>query len=421
MGRVDSPLRDRMIFNVGARRSGTYWLQRIVTAHPDVAAVPTETHLFYGVSLLHQLLPHGNPDRDAPAQTHVDRDVLLDATRDFCDRVFLEFAEPGVEFVSERTPLHVRHLGLMGSVYPDARFVHIVRDGRDVARSLVSMDWGPDSIAPAAREWAESVLAARRAPRPNHYTEIRYEHLLADPGGEIPRLYKALGLAITPEALERGLAEASLHRNRDGSGSPPAVGKWQSAFSSADLAVFHRVAGAALIELGYDGASKEPGALPEGIPASGPTPDGNGRRARLGPLRGRGRAAADLRRQVQRQAVRADELLSALTVGGVEQVGQLCARDLSWTVIDPDRERSGHGAGMRGELLYALAEDPGFRSRLLHRRVHPGVPIITLVLEYELPDGARVGRTIVATVEGDRVTKLDVHRYPLVARPSASH
>lgn len=40
-----SPLTDGMIFNVGSRRSGTFWLQRIVCAQPTVAGVPSETHL----------------------------------------------------------------------------------------------------------------------------------------------------------------------------------------------------------------------------------------------------------------------------------------------------------------------------------------------------------------------------------------
>src|SRR5437867_3952052 len=42
----DSSLQGRMIFNLGARRSGTFWLQRIVCAHSDVAEIPSETHLF---------------------------------------------------------------------------------------------------------------------------------------------------------------------------------------------------------------------------------------------------------------------------------------------------------------------------------------------------------------------------------------
>src|SRR4051794_19181933 len=59
MSRADSPLRGRMIFNVGARRSGTFWLQRIVAAHPGVSAVPSETHLFSdGIAPLFSRLQH---------------------------------------------------------------------------------------------------------------------------------------------------------------------------------------------------------------------------------------------------------------------------------------------------------------------------------------------------------------------------
>src|SRR5215212_5800458 len=139
MSRADSPLAGRMIFNVGARRSGTLWLQRVVAAHPDVAAIPTESHLFsHGIAPLLERFHHGARSSPHLGALYVDREVLLDAAREFCDRIFGELLDPGKRYLAERTPLHVLHLDLIGSIYPDASYVHIIRDGRDVARSLVS-------------------------------------------------------------------------------------------------------------------------------------------------------------------------------------------------------------------------------------------------------------------------------------------
>ena len=52
---------------------------------------------------------------------------------------------------------------LIAEVYPDARFVHIIRDGRDVARSIVAQPWGPATVKEAAKEWGDSVAAGRAA------------------------------------------------------------------------------------------------------------------------------------------------------------------------------------------------------------------------------------------------------------------
>jgi sulfotransferase family protein len=254
MSRLDSPLRGKVIFNLGARRSGTYWLQRIVASHPEVCAVPSETYLFsHGIALLFQRFQHS--DRHAPdvGQMYVDRDVLLDATRDLCDTLFGEYLEPGSSRVAERTPWHVLHLELITAIYPDARYVHIIRDGRDVARSIKAQSWGSDTIAGAAEEWRDSVTAGRHAGLgTDRYREIRYEDLLEQPGRLVHDLFEWLDLEIDAGIVDRALAEADRQANVDRSYPKLGSGKWQDDFSHADLDAFMRVAGDLLIELGYE-------------------------------------------------------------------------------------------------------------------------------------------------------------------------
>ena len=258
-----SPLRERMIFNVGARRSGTYWLQRIVTAHPSVGAVPSETHfLSHGIAPLMERFQHERRDSPEVGVVYADRDRVLAALRALCDQVFAEFMEPGQERVAERTPLHVFHLALIAELYPDARVVHIIRDGRDVARSIAAQNWGPAEVADAAREWRDSVGAGRAARLPaERYLEVRYEALLADPEAEIRRLYEWLGLPATADDLAHPLAESARQENVDRFGvGGVATQKWRSAFDRDDLAAFNEVAGELLQELGY------PPVAPEELP-----------------------------------------------------------------------------------------------------------------------------------------------------------
>jgi len=253
VSRADSPLRGRMIFNVGSRRSGTFWLQRIVTAHPEVGAVPSETHLFsHGIAPLVDRFHHGGVAAEQVGSTFIERDVLLDALRGFCDTVFEGMLGAGKERLAERTPLHALHTALIADVYPDARIVHIIRDGRDVARSLLAHQWGPGSVAEAAREWRVSVEAARAgAPGPDRYFEIRYEDLLADPAARIGELYRWLGLPVDDAILERALAEAKVSRNLDPMRTPPGTGKWRTGLEPKDVDAFEEVAGDLLHGLGY--------------------------------------------------------------------------------------------------------------------------------------------------------------------------
>src|SRR3954465_6216802 len=138
MGRADSPLRHRMVFLVGAQRSGTNWLQRMLGTHPDVVTLPSETQLFtVGIDVLAERVQHGVVGSTSTATVFMSRDAFLDAARDFCDAAFGGVADrldPAARRVLERSPNHVERLELIGAVYPDAWIVHIVRDGRDVTR-----------------------------------------------------------------------------------------------------------------------------------------------------------------------------------------------------------------------------------------------------------------------------------------------
>lgn len=241
-----------MIFCVGARRSGTYWLQRVVASHPDVAAVPSETYLFSrGLVPLGERFQHDAPESLEVGSVYMERGAYLDALRTFCDAVFGAFLGEH-RYVLERTPEHALALDLIGAVYPDAHVIHIVRDGRDVVRSLLSMEWGPDTVEEAAEEWRACVEAGRAAgPRLAHYREVRYEALLAQPAEHIRDLFEWLGVDASPAVVDAAVSEAGTASNVDPSSPEVATGKWRSELAPAQLAAFERIAGPTLAALGY--------------------------------------------------------------------------------------------------------------------------------------------------------------------------
>src|SRR3954447_23593177 len=190
-----------MVFLVGAQRSGTNWLQRMLATHPDVVSLPGETQLFtLGIAALASSVQHGTVGSTSTAAVYMDRAEFVAATRAFCDAALAGVADrlnPDAARVLERSPNHVERLDLIGAVYPDAWIVHIVRDGRDVARSLVSQPWGPRTVADAASLWARSIRSARAAaPQLARYQEVRYEDLLENPVDGLADVFRFLDLDV---------------------------------------------------------------------------------------------------------------------------------------------------------------------------------------------------------------------------------
>jgi hypothetical protein len=225
-----------------------------VCAHPAVAEVPSETYVFsHGIAPLMERFHHGDRDWSEVGQIYADRERLIAAVRNLSDTVFGEFVTEGETHASERTPWHVFHMPLIAEVYPDARFVHIIRDGRDVSRSIVAQPWGPTTVKAAAEEWRNSVAAGRAAAPElgERLLEVHYEDLLAEPRPGIERLYAHLGLdGGIDEALAAAGQKANVGRHDKRVGS----GKWRDAWGRRDRRDFEQEAGDLLRELGYDEA-----------------------------------------------------------------------------------------------------------------------------------------------------------------------
>jgi hypothetical protein len=427
MARSDSPLEGRMIFLVGARRSGTNWLQRIVNAHPDVVGVPSETYLFSrALAPLTEHFQHGAAGSYSLGVIYMERAAFLDALREFCDATFMgliETLDPNAARLTERTPEHSTCLDLIGDVYPDAHVVHIIRDGRDVVRSLASQHWGPGSIRAAAGEWRTSVERARKeSARLRHYTEIRYEELLADPRSQIARLYECLDLPCDDAILDAAVIEADVPFNVDPGFATVGVGKWESRFSPADIAEFEAVAGPLLAELGYE--APPPGGTPahlspaaaeatadEADPAPAP------RRSLLRRLAGRllRRPGPDFA-QLTHDAIfgtqaLADQFLGAVAVRRFEDLGALFTPSAHIRIVGEDEVWQGRGAAALQRLTETLATDPVLEGRQVRGDVHPAPGLFTVIAAYST-EQETAERTFVIGAENGRISRLVYYRYP---------
>jgi hypothetical protein len=424
MARANSPLKGRVIFAVGARRSGTNWLQRILAAPPDVAAMPTETYLFsHGIARLAERFQHATPNLPKTGVTFVPRDAFLDSIREFADRMFeenLRVISPNARYLIERTPWHVYHLDLIADVYPDAPIVHIIRDGRDVARSLLSKGWGPQTMEAAAEEWRSSVAAGRSAgsalPR---YVEVFYERVLTDPEAEIRSLYRRLGLEVGPETLEQAVLEARSAFNVDPVFPKIGSGKWRTALTTADLRTFERIAGPLLEELGYEREPPPRGGVRERIAAA----TSRAWRRAVAAVRPRQAIRAALQRGYDRgsserfegNAALLQRLQDALAQREHGPLQELLAPEAHVRIVDEGGAWDGRGPEGATQLLAVLDRHERRGTRQLTSAVHPSMDAFTVVSTYALDDGRVWARTLVVTIGGDRVRDLTLYCYALPA------
>jgi hypothetical protein len=176
----------------------------------------------------------------------------------------------------DKTPYYIGHMPMIAEHLPEARFVHVIRDGRAVWQSVRSVWFGPNTVAETARWWQEAIAAGRAgASRVPHYLEIRFEDLVREPTATLRRVCAFIDLDWDPAILrfyERApdrVAEVITDYEENGrvlataverhhihrlTGFPPDVGRaaaWRQELAPAEIAEFESVAGETLEELGY--------------------------------------------------------------------------------------------------------------------------------------------------------------------------
>jgi hypothetical protein len=248
---------DRLIVVLGTIRSGTTWLTNMLGAHPEVANTEFESWLFLG---LWDLWQNAHAATGDGLGAHLEPGQATPSIRRFCDRVFtaaLDHHAPHASRFVEKTPGNSTRLPLLAAVYPDAWYVHIIRDGRDVTRSILKAPWGQTEASDAAAYWAALVRHVQeqswRLPR---FREVRYEDLLGDPAGQTAELLRWMELDVDPTVEARLEERAGVEVVRFASTDAVGAGKWRD-MSDEELAEIYQEAGQRLVELGYvDGRSQ---------------------------------------------------------------------------------------------------------------------------------------------------------------------
>ena len=302
----DASGRPPVPFIVGVGRSGTTMLRLMLDAHPALT-IPPETH--FVPDLIDAIEAGASPEQAVEVMTavrqwgdlHTEPAEVLERWRALerfeagpALRSFYAIfpARMGKPRYGEKTPAYVKNMIKIESVLPEARFIHVIRDGRDVALSRWKRTLGDKDPAPASRvaeTWARRIRRAQRhGGKVAHYKELRYEDLVTDTEPNLRTICEFLELDWDPvvlryyeHAAERmaemardlpatdgkptrpGAERMQAHAMTQKPPDPSAMYRWKEKMRPDDVAAFDAAAGDLLAELGYEvgtaGATAEAG------------------------------------------------------------------------------------------------------------------------------------------------------------------
>ncbi len=267
-------------FIVGIPRSGTTLLAECLARHPNISVTP-ETHFFRRFCRSAKSAEKALP-RERAAYIRTEISAALDdpankaipATSSFKteDNPSLKSLIKGIlaeyrkihdcKILIEKTPDHLLQIPAIRACFPDAKFIHIVRDPRDVALSWQGVPWNPAGILWPGWKWrtANADALACFEELPGNTITVRYEDLLSDPQSTLTAVIRFLGLPEAPKIHAR--IENSIAKTFDGEKEPwkenasePIIKnnseKWRTDMPPETRYLYDRMMGKWLSQFGY--------------------------------------------------------------------------------------------------------------------------------------------------------------------------
>lgn len=268
-------------FIIGAQRSGTTLLRLILNAHSKIAIPEEGTFWMPLIRSLHK-------NYDAPINEKTLRNYIkyirqneafkvwqlsLDnalarlnyekgiTIRDLMQSLYTEYAIANNKSMwGDKTPSFFRKISELSMIFPNARFIHIVRDGRDVYLSMRGREQGRENIAVAALEWKYKVQKVRglleQLPQERRF-EVNYEDILRLPERKVLEICNFLGIDYEESMMdfyESSHRFVGKHHSKliyKPISSSPAE-RWKKQMSDSENKIFESIAHNCLKDLEYD-------------------------------------------------------------------------------------------------------------------------------------------------------------------------
>lgn len=277
-----SPDRGRPIFILACPRSGTTLLGLMLQAHPRIAIPPENRFLlrtYFGRRGFGDLGEQQNRQRLARDITTAPRFEELGLDRAaVSDRIVADGRTVGTAIGlvlrayadrfgkvrwGDKRPAYRNNIWAIRRLFPDAQFVHLVRDGRDCVASLQRMpDWGKETAHRRVQVWMEAMENARAGCQElpaDSFHELRYEDLVREPSATLTRLCAFLGeefdaAMVRPEEVADQIVpeRKTWHDNTRHGISARSVGSFRDRLGGRDLRLCEAVMRDRLTDLGYE-------------------------------------------------------------------------------------------------------------------------------------------------------------------------
>ncbi|MEE8393858.1 MAG: sulfotransferase [Rhodospirillales bacterium] len=272
--KLDEIFSKEIFFIVGFTRPGANWLQRVLDAHPDICCKGEghfTDHLYpmlgRTIGLYNQQTQRSKRLLELTGDKGESADFSFNDLEYLLGRIIgLVFnrwvGDSPVRCIGEKTPENSLNMELLSRAVPKAKFIHVIRDGRDEAvfawefsRRVYGEKLNkkyPDFASFSktfARKWSSAVGKARLHGRnnPDSYMEVRCEDIYIDPAPVVTDLLLYLGM----EAGE-GAVSACLEAGQEGASPGASTAHREKYFDEDSLRVFHRYGGELLKLMEYE-------------------------------------------------------------------------------------------------------------------------------------------------------------------------
>jgi hypothetical protein len=183
------------------------------------------------------------------------RDLILGIVKAYANK----FSKSHAGMWIDHTPANIQYTDILAELFPAARFIHLVRDGRAVAASIIPLDWGANTIDRAAYSWMECIscgIAAEACLGDERILRVRFEDLIQQPHRTLERICIFLNLQYQPRMTQGGGFRVPGYTAGQHSllGKEPDAQRahaWGKKLTSRQIEIFESIAGELLSSLGY--------------------------------------------------------------------------------------------------------------------------------------------------------------------------
>lgn len=286
-GLVREVMGKEVFFVVGCQKSGTTWVQEILNGHVCAGCWGEGRFVRLLIDPIWRMMEVYNSGHKAVSAAGIGRDTSMTKEDFLCiarTAVCLMIGKWAgqrlgqVTHVGDKSPEHVLNMPVLLELFPQAKFIHVIRDGRDgivsgwhhnLTRGSAEFRQQFPTLADYAayfgeHHWVRYIRAGQVFARvyPDRIHEMRYERLQEDPEGAVKGVLEFLGLSAEQADVQRCVAAGSFSRlsggrrqGQEDAGShfrKGVVGEWREMFDSETKRRFEEVAGGVLRELGYE-------------------------------------------------------------------------------------------------------------------------------------------------------------------------